>query len=162
LAPETERRDRGDREHFVRFDTFCTSSRSLGGDLAPSGQRLFSAAAELFKRQATRTDLPFASIMEAELLIFLVPCLEERLRWHPRTLFYSGYGRKFPFFIRASQHKNFKKLAIVLGVRSADECRDKIKNALERLKSARWSDFSSHADVSFWDAANMDKLDTIN
>src|SRR5450756_2019625 len=88
LKPETEPRNRDD--NFVRFDLFLASSRLLNPLLAPAGQRLLSPAAELLKRQATREDLSFESIMEADLLAFLVSSLNENMRWYPQTLFYSG------------------------------------------------------------------------
>lgn len=159
LKPETEPRNRDD--NFVRFDLFLASSRLLNPLVAPAGQRLLSPAAELLKRQATREDLSFESIMEADLLAFLVSSLNENMRWYPQTLFYSGYGRILPFFLRASQHKHFKKLSIITGIETAEELRNKAKEGFERMKVNQWSDFSFHANVSFWNALNMDKLDTI-
>jgi hypothetical protein len=99
--------------------------------------------------------------MEADLLAFLVSSLNENMRWYPQTLFYSGYGRILPFFLRASQHKHFKKLSIITGIETAEELRNKAKEGFERMKVNQWSDFSFHANVSFWNALNMDKLDTI-
>jgi len=127
--------------------------RGAGLDLSP--------AAELLKRQATREDLPFERIIEAELLVMLAATLNEKLRWYPQTMLYAGYGRMFPLFRRATQHKHFKKLAIVTGVQTADVLRAKVKAGLERLKIDQWIDFSWHSSVSFWNAANMDKLDTL-
>jgi hypothetical protein len=149
-------------EHFVRFDVFCAWSQTLNPILAPPGKTLLSPAATLFKRPAMRADLPFESVMEAELLVFLMACVHGSRRWYPQTLFYLGYGKRFPFFIRAAQHKYFKRLATVSGIQSADEVRDKIKAGMELFRGDRWTDFSRYSDVSFWTAANIDKWDTID
>jgi hypothetical protein len=128
---------------------------------APDGRRYLSPAAEIIKRNATRTDLPFESVIEAELLTFLGCALDEHSRWYPQTLFYAGYEKVFSFFIRASQHKHFKKLSIITGIETADELRNKTKQGLERMRTDQWMDFSFQANVSFWNAMNMDKLDTV-
>lgn len=159
LRPETDSYN-GDN-HFVNFSTFWAQSGTLNPLLAPSGQRLLSPAAELIKRQATREDLRFESIMEAELVVMLAATLNEHARWYPQTLFYAGYGRMFPLFLRATQHKHFKKLSVITGVQTADELRAKAKEGFARMKVDQWNDFSFHANVSFWNATNMDKLDTV-
>ena len=105
LRPETD--SYGGDNHFVNFTEFWAYSGTLNPLLAPEGRRLLSPAAELIKRQATRTDISFEAIMEAELLVMLAATLGENSRWYPQTLFYAGYGRVFPFFLRATQHKHF-------------------------------------------------------
>ena len=159
LKPETQRYRVND--NFVRFDLFWATSGTLNPLLAPKGQRLLSPAAELFKRQATRQDIKYESIMEADLLALLLAALNDGMRWYPQTLFYAGYGRMFPFFLRASQHKHFQKLAVITGITTADELRNKAKEGLAKMRADQWSDFSFHANVSFWFALNMDNLDTI-
>jgi len=54
-------------QKFENFGCFYGYSEALQSTLAPQRQRLLSPAAELVKRQADRTDLPFSSVMEAEL-----------------------------------------------------------------------------------------------
>ena len=159
LKPETEVHGNGD--DFTTFDSFETFSRTLNPLLAPAGQRLLSPAAALLQRQATRQDLPFESIIEADLLILLAATLNERARWFPQTLFYASYGRTFPFFLRATQQKHFKKLSIITGIQTADELRSKTKEGLTRMKIETWTDYQMHGNVSYWNAMNMDKLDTI-
>lgn len=78
LLPETESHG---NQRFEKFDTFYGYSETLQ-ILAPEGHKLHSPAAELIKRQADRTDLPFADVIQAELLdrIFSVldACRERR------------------------------------------------------------------------------------
>ncbi len=158
LAPESES---SSNDRFVRFDAFYAHSQTLNEVLAPPGQRLLSPAGTLIKQQATRVDIPFKSIMEVDLLALLSAALGEHMRWYPQTLVYAGYGA-LPFFLRASQHKHFKKLTLITASQSADELRTKVKAGFERMNTNQWSDFSFHANVSFWAAANMEQLDSID
>ena len=80
-------------------------------------------------------------------------------RWYPHTLHYRSYGREFPFFMRAAQHKHFQKLAAITGINSAEELRAAVKQGHERLDVNRWHDF--HFNSNFWAALNMDKLDSV-
>jgi len=85
--------------------------------------------------------LPFSAIIEAEQLIFLMSLLNPDVRWYPQTLHYSSYNMDFPFFIRATQHKNFSKLATITGVNDANQLRELVKQGLERLRVNQWHDF---------------------
>ena len=79
--------------------------------LAEPGKTLLSAAAALIKQQADRTDIPFDTIMEAELLILLMAFITPSVnQWYPGTLHY-GHHKSFPFFVRATQQKGFQRLA---------------------------------------------------
>lgn len=156
LAPETQRR--GDIE-FESFVAFWGRSETLNSVLAPEGQRLYSPAAELIKRQADRADLPFKAVMEAELLALLMAFLTPDGWWYPQTLHYASYDRDFPFFLRATQHKHFEKLAIITGISEADEMREAAKEGHKRLVQERW--LNSRFERSFWSLMNLEKLDTI-
>lgn len=144
---------------FDRFDGFLTSSEILNAVLAPEGRRLYSPAAELVKRQAQRSDISFEEIVQAELLVLMAAFITPEVHWYPQTLHYASYGKEFPFFIRASQQKNFKKLAVITGIESAEALRIAVKEGHERHGVDRWHEF--HFERSFWKAMNMDNLDTI-
>lgn len=156
LLPETEA-DGPNR--FDTFATFCGHSETLQ-ILAPQGQRLYAPAAELIKRQADRTDLPFASVTQAEVLVLMMAFLTDGAWWDPQTLHYSWRAGRFPFFVRAAQHRNFQKLAKITGIGSADELRAAVKAGHERLRANQWHNFWMN-DRSFWDTMNMDALDTL-
>jgi hypothetical protein len=158
LKPETETYNTANC--FVTFDAFYATSRTLNAVLAPEGQRLFSPSAELLKRQATRADLPFDSIIEADLLVLVAAALNEHSRWFPQTMFYMGYGKSLPFFLRAAQHKHFKKIAVITGIENTDELKTKVKAGIERLDIRRYPDFF-RMDTSFETALNMNQWDTI-
>ena len=72
---------------------------------------------------------------------------------------YSPYSSGFPFFIRAEQHKNFLKLAIITGIDNADILREKVKEGHNRLNVSQWHDFHFHD--SFWSSMNMENLDSL-
>lgn len=156
LLPEAERRG---ATHFESFAGFWGRSENLQSVLAPQGQRLYSPAAELIKRQADRNDLPFKAVMEAELLALLMAFLTPDAWWYPQTLHYASYGRDFPFFLRATQHKYFEKLAMITGIGEAEELRQAAKEGHKRLVEERW--LNSRFEQSAWSLMNMDKLDTI-
>jgi len=156
LLPDTDRY--GDNK-FDNFDCFYGYSDTLQAELSPPGKRLFSPAAELIKRQAEREDLPFPSVIEAELLILLMAFLSSNARWYPQTLHYASYSKDFPFFIRATQHKHFLRLATITGIRDANQLREAVREGHKRLEPGKWYDF--HAHDAFWTSMNMDKLDSL-
>ena len=156
LRPTTERY--GDNK-FDIFDCFYGYSETIQAELAPVGKRLNSPAAELIKRQAEREDLPFSAVIEAELLILLMAFLNPNARWYPQTLHYSSYNREFPFFIRATQHKHFLKLATITGYNDANQLREAVKEGYKRLNVSQWHNFYHNG--SFWSSMNMDDLGSL-
>jgi hypothetical protein len=145
-----------------RFDTFGAFygfSDALQV-LAPEGQRFYAPTAELIKRQADRTDLPFAEVIQAELLVLMMAFITDGARWYPQTLHYSSHAGAFPFFLRAAQSRNFQKLAKITGIGSANELREAVKAGHQRLGVNQWHNFWL-TDRSFWGSMNMDALDTL-
>lgn len=157
LLPET---DRQGSDQFVTFGRFHGHSETLQ-ILAPEGQRLYAPAAELIKRQADRTDLPFTAVMQAELLILMMAFISENTRWYPQTLLYSSHSGAFPFFVRAAQHRHFLKLAQITGIDSAEKLREAVKAGQQREDVDRWHHFWMSGGRSFWNGMNMDSLDTL-
>ncbi len=151
--------DRQGEDAFDTFDGFYGYSETLQSVLAPEKRKLYSPAAELIKRHADRKDLPFQSIIEAELLVLMMSFLTPDTHWYPQTLHYASYGSVFPLFLRATQHKHFSKLAIVTGMEDANKLRETVKKGHERLGVEHWHNF--HYERNFWRAMNMDKLDTL-
>ncbi|RMO05309.1 hypothetical protein ALQ47_01224 [Pseudomonas cichorii] len=156
LLPST---DRYGKTNFEKFDCFYGYSETLQSVLSSEGRRLHAPAAELVKRQADRDDLPFADILQAELLTLLMSFITPNTRWYPQTLHYSSHGSSYPFFVRAAQHKHFNKMSIITGVKSADDLREKVKDGHKRVGISQWYNF--HYERNFWSAMNMDNLDTL-
>jgi hypothetical protein len=144
---------------FDGFETFYGWSELLNSVLAPEGKKLLAPAAELIKRQADREDLPFNSVIEAEVLVLMMAFIKD-VRWYPQTLLYGRGSGGFPFFVRATQHKHFEKLAIVTGISDAEKLRAIITEARRREKLEQSEPFLFR-DVSFSEAMNLSKLDTL-
>ena len=143
---------------FKQFDVFFASCEDLNAVLAPKGRKFHSPTAELVKRQSQREDIPFADIIQADVLIVLMAFVTGT-RWYPQTLYYATYTREFPFFLRATQHKNFKKIATVTGIDNADKLRQTVKEGYDRSDASKWQSWGLDADL--WSLMNMDKLDTV-
>jgi len=157
IVPSTERFG---EKRFDRFDAFYGHSETLNSVLATEGQRFLSPAAELVRRQANRNDLPFADLIQADLLVLLMATLTPNTRWYPQLMHYAGFVNEFPFFLRAAQHKHFKKLAIITGYDDVNALRDAVKKGHEQRQLDRWRNF--HFDGGFSKAWNLDNLDTIH
>lgn len=143
---------------FCTFGAFFGRSEMLQAVLAPQGRKLLSPAAELIKRQADRQDLPFAAVMEAELLVLLMALIAPDIRWYPQTLFYASRWGHFPFFLHAAIHRNFLKLALITGIDSAEALRAAVIEGQKRLNLYR---LHTWMDRSFWEALNLDAMDTL-
>ena len=144
---------------FEIFDDFYAYSETLNAVLAPDGKKFYSPAAELIKRQATRDDLPFVDIIQADLITLLMAFITPNARWYPQLMHYASFAKDFPFFVRATQHKHFLNLAIITGINDAAVLRDMVTKGHERLNANGWHDF--HYERNFSRAMNLDKLDTI-
>lgn len=156
LRPASERYD---GMTFDRFGAFRGQSDVLQSVLAPEGKRLYSPAAELLKLQADRVDLSFYALIEAELLVFLVALTTTDVVWPPQTVLYKTQS-DFLFFVRASQHRHFMKLATITGISDADSLREAVKAGFERSRVSQWNEFFG-LNSSLWEYMNMDKLDSL-
>ncbi len=156
LLPQTEMRW---DNRFKDFGAFLGFSGSLQ-ILAPEGKKLYAPAAELIKRQSDREDLPFSLIIEAELLVLLMAFISEDVSWFPQTLHYEGRASSFPFFIKATQHRGFKKLVKITGIEDVNELREAVKKGHERMQVDKWTTFFIY-DRSFWESMNLDNMDTL-
>lgn len=84
--------------------------------------------------------------------------LNPKAWWYPGTLHYATYHKGFPFFIRATQHKGFKNLSIITGIKDANSLKETAHKGYDRLKMEQWYNFHFS---NFLNAMNMDKLDSI-
>ncbi len=158
LLPESEQRLRRD---FVSFDEFHTHSEALAYRNDRLKLNRLSPIADLVKERATRKDLPFRDIMQAELVVLLVSLLSDGQLWYPHTIVYASRNQRFPLFVRAAQHKYFERLNTITGIKSGDELREKFKDGWEEHNTNQWIPWMFRTNVSIWDSMNMDALDTI-
>lgn len=127
--------------------------------LAPEGRRLIAPAGELIKRQADRSDLPFETVMEAELLVLMIAYITANCHWFPQTLLYSRYSYDFPFFLRATVHRNFLKLAKVTGIEDVESLRQAVRAGEQRLQITAQEGFVMGTPLL--ERMNLDALDTL-
>ncbi|MFS1442214.1 hypothetical protein BCT40_10420 [Vibrio lentus] len=153
LKPQSQRNGLAD---FDSFGVFYGYSRTLQDVLRP-GDNLFSPAAELIKMQADRDDMTFSEIIQAELLVFMMSILHN-CHWYPATLHYAEFNHVFPFFLRATQHKHFDKLAQITGIETSKELKEKVSAGIESSNINNSRGFY-HGD--FVTMMNLEKLDTI-
>ena len=84
--------------------------------------RRVSVTADLIKARATRKDLSFAEIREADLVIHYITELRGgRFAWFPRTSAYGGRGSGIELFERMVSRRHFEKTKVILGVNAVDE-----------------------------------------
>ena len=147
---------RNNNYEFDDFSCFYGQSETLQSVLRPN-DNLYSPAAELINEQADRKDIIFDDVAQAEALTLMMAVLS-RVHWYPGTLHYVSFYQKMPFFIKATQHKNYANLATITGIENGNEMRDKLKPALEDLGFNRSHRFFR---MNFLTLMNIDKLDTI-
>jgi hypothetical protein len=150
------------QRQFDTFDEFYGYSETLTNWNRREKKRRISPVADLMKERATRTDLDFAQVMQADLVIFLGSLVHPSARWYPQTIIYAGYGRQFPLFIRAARHRYFRNLAVISGIESADSLREAVKVGYERVGATRWTDISWHSQLGPLEAMNPEKWDTLD
>lgn len=146
---------------FCSFDEFYFHSDLLQSKLSPPKMILNSAVAELLKINAERTDLIFTDIMQADLIATLMSLIDKNRYWYPQTIYYAKHSQKYPFFIRATQHKHFKKLLELTGYQDAGKLKSAITESIERGKRD-YTLGSSFRGLSYPKVFNMDKWDTIS
>jgi hypothetical protein len=112
-----------------------------------------------FKELPQRKDIPFIEIIQADIIAYLMFEIHHRsknttLVWYPVLLSYLGYrAEHLPFFVKAERHNDFRNLATVIGVKTADELRKKTTGI--QLPSS-----NSIRTLSLSDLLNLKNLDT--
>jgi hypothetical protein len=146
---------------FCGFNEFYFSSELLQSKLSPTNMRLYSPVGELLKINAERQDLIFSDIMQADLIATLMSLITNGRYWYPQTLYYANFSQKYPFFIRATQHKHFKKLLELTGYKNAETLKSAITENIERSKR-EYAVGGGFRGVSYPKVFNMDRWDTLS
>ena len=100
-----------------------------------------SLFADVIKERATRSYLPFRYVMQADLLLHFYSLINPG-QWYPQTLVHVGYGTRFPFFVKAEQHRHFESLRIVMKAESVDDLRSRFIQGYETTEG--WDLVSLH------------------
>lgn len=141
-----------------RFDGFYAHSEKINSVLAPKGQKLYSPAAELIKRQASRVDVTFRDLVQADLLVLMMAFVTKKF-WFPQLMYYAGYFPVFPLFAKASQHRHFEKLAMISGISDAHSLRTAIVEGQTLRQTDTWHRFDNG---DFTKLMNVDQFDTVS
>lgn len=157
MRPESENY-RNDR--FETFRCFYCGSKSLDTKLAPEGKRLLSPVVALIKQQADRPDLSFTDLKQADMVPFLVALIAEDGWWFPQFQYYADSDQAYPLFLRATQSRHFRKLAVITGINTGDELREAVAAGLKRLNVGTWNEFWG-AERMFRTTMNIENLDTL-
>lgn len=159
LLPDSEIRSGG--HDFDTYNAFYGYSEALN-NYRKKRLKLnrISVVADVVKERATRRDITFRDLMQAELVLLLISLLSNDNPWYPNILIYAAYIR-FPFFVRAAQHKYFERFKLITGIETGDMLREKFAEGCDRCGVRGWEIlFYSH--ISLSDLMNMKALDTIN
>lgn len=153
--------DSYNENEFVRFECFWDHSETLHSVFSAKERKMTSPAAELIKRQADRNDIKFHAVIEAELVVMLMAVVTPEVRrWFPATTLYTRHSDSLQFFVKATRHKDFQKLALITGIDDAAQLRAAFREGKKRLQVERWPyEWSRHR--SWEEKMNLDKLDTI-
>lgn len=152
MLPEMEAQ--GGRD-FVSYGEFWSYSQAIDYRNKRLKLSRLSLLADILKERSTHNDIPFRDVMQAELAILLVSLISDNCHWYPHTLVYSGRGGvRFPFFIRAAQHKYFERLKIITGIETADALRERFTQGCQTHGVNRW-EMMHWGDVSLPKAMNM-------
>ncbi|MGK3128419.1 TIR domain-containing protein [Pantoea sp. C8B4] len=142
---------------FSDFSELYINSDYLQSKLAPENYRLNSPVAELIKLSATRADITFDDVKQADLVVLMVSLIKGR-HWYPQTLLYSGHYETYPLFTRAIQRRGFKSIAEITGISDSDVLAQKVKEGDNLANTRNWNQFGFGR--NFLDAMNIDRLNT--
>ena len=145
---------------FDKFGSFFTASENLKNLIKSSdGKELISPAAEIVKKQANRNDVPFTSIAEAEVLVYMMSLLQDTY-WYPSTVNYLVHNFKPRLFQKARRSTDFKNLAIITEYEVASELIETV-----RLKHGQNNSYLSifHPRTNYFlEMMNLENLDTLH
>jgi hypothetical protein len=117
-------------ERIVPFDAFREYVHSLD---ETRNKRLklnrLSVVSDMLKSRATRDDLPFDDLMQADfvLVVYSVLYFPQDI-WFPNTLLYASHGRPaFELFARARSKRSFAQLRELFGVEGKDDLVQRFK-----------------------------------
>lgn len=158
LLPESEMRSGHD---FITYVGFYGHSGALEYRKKRLKLNRISILADIIKERATRRDITFRDLMQAELMLLLVSLLSEDCHpWYPNIIIYASYIR-FPFFVRVAQHKYFERLKLITGIETGDMLRKKFAEGCDRYGISSW-EILFHSHIFLPDLMNMKALDTID
>ncbi len=149
-------------DNFTQFTIFRAHCETFDHRNQRLKLQRLSLEADLLKQRATRKDVPFDQIMQAEGLLLLKSLVRPEITrpWYPCTLIYARYNRRLELFARAASRKQFDTLKKLLGVDSKDELMEKLKHGYAVHRVAQWYHFN-YEGISFEHLWALEQLDTL-
>ncbi len=145
---------------FANYSEFFVNSDFLQSKLAPENYRLHSPVAELVKLSATREDVSFDDLKQADLVALMISFISPGVYWYPQLLLYSAHYEKYPLFTRAIQHRGFKNIATITGVNDSELLVQKLTEGDAKRNTSNWHHFSFNR--NFLEQMNVNRLDSID
>lgn len=145
---------------FSNYGEFFVGSDFLQCKLAPPGQTLYAPVAELIKISATRDDIKFDDLKQADLVALMVSFLNSNIFWYPQLLIYSGHYAKYPLFTRAIQHRGFENIALITGISDSKLLVKKLQEGDAQKNTRSWNRFGFGRNLL--ELMNVDRLDSLN
>ena len=142
---------------FVNYSEFYINSDYLHKKLAPENRRLNSPVAELIRQNASRNDITFDDLKQADLVALMISFLRDGVYWYPQMLLYSGHYETYPLFVRAMQKRGFKNIAVITGVSDSEVLAGKLREGASRTND--WYQFGF--DRNFVEKMNVNRLNSI-
>jgi len=143
---------------FANFSDFYINSDYLQEKLAPANLTLYSPVAELVKRSASRSDISFDDLKQADLVVLMVSFLSKGAFWYPQLNLYSSHYERYPLFMRAIQRRGFENIATITGISDSKTLASKLKEAVSTTNS--WHQFGFDRDFS--EKMNVDRMNSID
>ena len=145
---------------FANYSELFVNSDFLQSKLAPENYRLHSPIAELVKLSATREDVSFDDLKQADLVALMISFISPGVYWYPQLLLYSAHYEKYPLFTRAIQHRGFKNIATITGVNDSKLLVQKLTEGDAKRNTSNWHHFSFNR--NFLEQMNVNRLDSID
>jgi len=124
---------------FVKFDTYSEALRNYN---QRQSQQAYSIEARFIHNRATRSDIRFENLMEADFLLFLIHQIDDKENsnatwssWYPSTQVFAEYRHNpFEVFLRSQSRKFFNKFKLCLRNISKEQLSELINNLEEKMK----------------------------
>jgi hypothetical protein len=116
---------------------------------------------QLLYERATRTQIKFRDILQADVLMFIRPYFPQpgaTGNWYPRTLVYAGRGGSLELFARATTEAGFRPLKELLKVKTQAEFGAQLKAMLENENIRRFSQSERYWHMDWGEMLNLSRL----
>jgi len=124
---------------FAKFNTYSEALRNYN---QRQSRQAYSIEARFMNNRATRSDIKFEDLMQADFLLFLIYQIDDKENtnnlwhsWYPATQAFAEYRHNpFEVFLRSQSRKFFNKFKLCLRNISKEELSELINNIEEKMK----------------------------